>query len=374
VGNFVQKMNQERTQQEDPALQCTQMLDKQIHEYVPENQSMHFHHFLSMSCLLFDTDHQSSFIIDYCLNNKNDEAVREAIEWAANNGLYELVSSLAELYPSCFSDLYLLCLKKKNAEISPVQLYNELEKMKFRLGKEAEVPEVLVLVKIMSLYSFLSLHSYGLILPVAAEAFNEAEFIKNSYIKESYMIRIKEIMAIYYTKQSHLQDAISIAQETINLENFRKFPFFVNSMLHLLAEIYVYDDYNKSIYYIEKAIEHFKEIGSSERFLDYEHALYATHDFIKITNGMHQNLYLTDKAEKAHYLARQPDAFSKERALYLLEEIAKENGKLSPFHLCYKALALGDLRLMKFAETEFLKNGELFHVRLPRRYLKAMEQ
>jgi hypothetical protein len=97
--------------------------------------------------------------------------------------------------------------------------------------------------------------------------------------------------------------------------------------------------------------------------------LYATHDFIKITNGMYKNLYLTDKAEEAHYLSSQPDESSKERALYLLEEIAKERGKLSPFQIYYKALALGDMQLMRFAEKEFLKNGDLFYAQLPRRYL-----
>ncbi|QPA32602.1 AimR family lysis-lysogeny pheromone receptor [Thermaerobacillus caldiproteolyticus] len=340
-----------------------------INEFFNGTRQLNFSDFLQIINLLFDKDNQQPLILDYCLSTESKEDIREAMEWASNNCFYELLSDLIDIYPSKFSDLYSLLLKRNKNELSPIQLYNELEMIKFKMGNETEIPEVQVLVRIASLYSFLSLKSYGLILPLAQDALNQAESITNRYIRESYVIRIKEVMAIYYMKQLQLEEAIKVARGIINLSNFEKFPLTVNSMLCLLAEIYVYSDYCKSIYYIEKAIEHFKELGMSEKFKNRENMLYATHDFIKITNGMYKNLYLTDKAEEAHYLSRQRDESSKERALYLLEKIAKERGKLSPFQIYYKALALGDVQLMRFAEEEFLKAGDLFYAQLPRRYL-----
>ncbi|RAK19147.1 hypothetical protein B0I26_10764 [Anoxybacillus vitaminiphilus] len=287
-----------------------------INECFRGTRKFHFRDFLRIVHLLFDDKRQQHRLIaEYCLSSENKEDVREAMEWASNNGFYELLFRLIDIYPSNFSDLYSLLLKRNQGQLSPIQFYNELEMIKFKMGKEIEIPETQVLIKILSMYSFLDLHSYSLILPIADHALNLSKQIMNYYIRESYMMRIKEIMAIHYMKQLQLENAVRIAREIINISNFDNFPLSVNFMLCLLAEMYVYSDYHKSIYYIEKAIEHFNRLELSENFMNRKHMLLAVHDFIKITNGVYQNLYLLGETEQAYYLSVQPDKESKERAL-----------------------------------------------------------
>jgi hypothetical protein len=344
-----------------------------INEYFRGTRRFKFQDFLQIIRLLFDEQtHQHRLIEEYCLSTESTEAIREAMEWAANNGFYELLSRLINIYPSHFSELYSLLLKRNQSQLSPVQFYHESEMIKFKIGNEIKVPEIKVFVGILLMYSFLDLHSYSSILPIANHTLHQTEQIMNHYIRESYVMRIKEILTIHYMKQLKLENAIKIAKEVINLANFEQFPLSVNFMLYLLAEMHVYSDYRKSTYYIEKAIEHFARLGLSENLKNRKQMLLAMHDFIKITNGVQQNLYLLGEVEQAYYLSVQPHQEAKERALYILEGVANKKGKLSPFELYVKALAANDLYLMKFSEEEFLRSGDLFHAQLPKRTFRKL--
>jgi hypothetical protein len=344
-----------------------------INECFRGTRKFKFRDFSQIIRFLFDEQtHQHRLIEEYCLRTESTEDIREAMEWAANNGFYELLSHLIDIYPSHFSELYSLLLKRNQRQLSPVQFYHELEMIKFKIGNETKMPETQIFAGILSMYSFLDLNSYSLILPLANCTLHQTGQIMNHYIRESYTLRIKEILVIHYMKQMKLEKAVAVAREIINLENFEQFPLSVNFMLCLLAEIHVYSDYHKSIYYIEKAIEHFSRLGLSESLLNYKQTLLAMHDFIKITNGVLQNLYLQRETEQAYYLSVQPYQEAKERALYILEEIANKKGKLSPFELYVKALAADDLYLMKFAEEEFLRSGDLFHAQLPKKTFRNL--
>jgi predicted transcriptional regulator len=292
------------------------------------------------------------------------------LEWLVMNGKWDLLEELIKKGQDKkeFTLIYDIMLKRNRRQISPTEFLSEIEKIKFNYNGKEET-ENKILVNICSLYSYVDLHVYPLIPAVSELTLQQINMMDESYLKEAYEIRVKEIMVLSYMKRNKLKEAESIANEILCEDTLSKFPLQYNSVLCFLSEIYVFRDYVKSMYYINMALDMLKD-EVLKGFVKREEALKATHDFIKIVNNDFTGLYLNDLAEKAHFLAMQDDSTSKEEALKILEKIEEENSGLTNFQLYYKALAQENISLMELAKDSFLKSGDLFYAQLPKRYLE----
>lgn len=302
------------------------------------------------------------------------ELKKEMLEWLAMHGKWNLLQQVIDKEKENhgrekrFVRIYELLLRRSKKQITPLDFLTEVEKIKFHYTGKEEI-ESKILINIWSLYSYIDLHVYSLIPAIAELTLQQVQYVDNSYLREAYEIRIKEIMVFSYMKRNQLKEAESMAEDILREENINKFPLQYNSALCMMSEMYVFRDFSKSLYYIQKALS-MLDNEMFKGFIKRAEGLKATHDFIRIVNKDFRSLYLNDPAEKAHYLAAQNNSDCKKEALEILNRLEKENNGLSNFQLYYKALAREDIALMELARDSFLKSGDLFYAELPKRYMK----
>jgi transcriptional regulator with XRE-family HTH domain len=341
-----------------------------ISNYFKDEQSISFENFVKLCKFLYKDQNEEIEIINrFSLETIRKDNDKEALEWSSNHGQKELQSDLIskiKKYDNKFRlpSIYLLLRKRNNFEISNKDFYCELQEI-FTMGYMT--PEALILYKIGLLYSHLDLKCYKMISFLADDILTEIEnMISIKYIKESYKIRVLELLAISSMKLNDIEKAKSICNEILNDENMVRFPLPYNSALSLMAELFVFESYDKSKLYIKRALYQFKKLnltGYKKRKLMLE----ATHDFVKMVNYDFTDLFLTCQAEMAHYLALTE---KKSESIEIIDQLEKKNGMLSAHQLYYKSLALDSMQLAEEAADLFCEQGDHFYKRLPRQFVR----
>lgn len=301
-------------------------------------------------------------LVSYIEQISKKEYIREAAEWFANNGKRKLLEKVLILKgeEDPLLRIYALLLLRNKRELNGQDFYIQLDELR---DKPLDYPEWKALIRIAGLYAFLDLKSYSMISFLAEEALQHTKAITNQYIKSSYRLRVLEIKAISEMKRNNIETSEKLALEVIQFQDDNPLP--ANSMYSLLSELYAFRDYNKSIYYINKALVQFASLNL-EGYSKRKGMLEATHDFIKIYHGKTDFLYLSDSAEEAHFLAKKDTDESKQKALKILADIEKENNQLSPHQVFYKALCTSKKEDMDEALNRFIINGDLFYSYLAR--------
>ena len=310
-------------------------------------------------------------ILKYCKNTDKSEHIIEILEWCHHTGrksLQKKVLLLCKKSENILVLYYLLFSKRSDRKISPTNFYLELEHIKYQSNRTSEkTGEFKVLGLIGLIYAHYDLQNYNMFF-LATEALKELEFIKNKYLKEAFKMRVYQLQAVGLFKDNKLDQAKDAAEKLISIKNAHMYPVELSNCLILLSEIYVFDDYKKSLSFINKAINLF-DTATDKQHLKLKIQLEATHDFVKIVNGDFTELFLTDPAEEAHYLASLGDYENKQESLRILDNIEKENGHLSSFQHYYKALAMNDPKTMNDVIERFINNGDKYYVNLPKRAL-----
>lgn len=332
----------------------------QVYNYFSSNYRISFTKFVKLSSILFNEQEVESLIDEYIQEPQKAEHIREAAEWANNNGKTKLLSKILRLHQSDpIMKLYQLLQKRSKQIIDPQSFYLDLENAGEWLNGTTEES---VFRRICSLYAFADLRSYNMIPFNAAATMQAIGEIQNEYLRESYTSRVYESLAYSELKRNNLAEAEKIARMVIVEDRFDPFLLSRNYMLNLLSEIYVFSDYEASIAFSEAAINHFylnRLEGNRKR----RGILEATHDFVKIHHNEFSKLYLSDTAEQAHYFAKTKES---QKALVILEKLKEERGQLSPHQMYYKALATKKSEDMNSALEEFIKQGDTFYSLLPK--------
>lgn len=339
-----------------------------LHYYLTNENKMKYIQYVEMLRLVYEDDYQSindKIKIFVESSNKKGNA-RQCLEWSTHNGqqeLFEIALKKEALVGSEETvELYKLLMLRNTGKINTSDLFERVEDFKFNGVKQ---PENKMLLSILTLYVHLDLREYGSISKLALISLKKIRDIKDEFIQRAYEIRIKEMLAISLLKNGQIERAETVAFDIIENTNSEWFPLPVNSIYSLLAERYVFDNAKLSLKYINKAISMFENLEISG-YVNRARMLRATHDFVKITNGIYDKLYLEDDAERAHYYAK---TLRSKEALEIIKEIERK-GSLSPHQLYYKALATEKREDFKAAEKEFYKRSDMFYCRLVERLVE----
>lgn len=189
------------------------------------------------------------------------------------------------------------------------------------------------------------------------------EEIKDTYIHESYALRLKEALAfVNLYKFNNIKLARRYAQEIIYADFSATFNANAS---YLLGMSYLFDNYGECLGNILRHRELLTEAGRHA-----EINIVNNNDipFIKNVWKKHTKQPETnDISEKAHYEAVAGD---KELALNLIEEAIETSGQ-SGFKLYYQALATNDKSLFMQSLIFFInKKGDKFFANLPYNHLK----
>jgi hypothetical protein len=288
--------------------------------------------------------------------------LQELLEWTANSGDENLISEVhyrikKSNYLVKDAEIYNIIRLRNMKKISAEQFYLKIEE--FKTSENVSVDSK-ILLKIATLYAFVDMKSYNIIIILSESIMNDLEVLSSDYIKESFEVRILEVLAIASLKRNDLKKVEEISVKLFDPSYLNKFPLPVNAVMCTLAESYLYRDKEKSIKLITQAIKMFKSKNISSHSLR-NHVLESTHDFIKIYHGDYKMLFLNDLSERAHYLAKE--GYSKE-AIAIIEGIEEEQGYLSAYQYYYLGLATNEDKYFHKSLNEFIRQGDTFYSRL----------
>jgi len=338
----------------------------QISHYMSGKNHMSFEKFLALVNFLYnDVDKINNYIYRYALNSEKIKDARKCIEYLYNYGRADYVREIISKYSEdSYAIVYRYILARNEREIAPKEFLVQLEKMKYQENLPFDSK---TLINTYILFAYIDLKAFSLIPIMGEELLNSIdEKQDNSYILTSHKYKIYETIAYYYLRQNKINEAAELAN--IVIKNSEHFPLINIYMLGLLSEIYVFISYEKSINYNKLAFTKFNKLGlgmNKRRRIILE----STHDFICIYHKKYKNLYLTDDAEKAHYLLSTQEKYNVKKGIEILKVLEKKNKNLSPHQKYYLALGTKNVQLMKEALTSFEKNGDVFYSLLPKNYL-----
>lgn len=323
-----------------------------------------FPHLLSIAKFIFEGNYMAKFK-EWCLNLNQPANIRYALEYLAVNRqikeLEELILKINDKYSS--KDLIdwakgysLLAMYLKGNE--PCTVLNQL-----RLYTP-KTPEMKVLALITEIWCRNKMREYSTMNSLVSGLDLTINEIKDDYIKESYGLRVKEILAfVNLYKFNNKEIARNYAEEIIS-KNFS--PTFNANASYLLGMSYLFDNYDKCLGNI---LKHRELLIESERKSEIEVIDNNDLPFINNIWRKHSEQPKTnDISEKAHYEAVNGD---KTLALKLIDDAIEKEG-LSGFKLYYKALATDDKSLFMQSLIFFInRKGDKFYASLPYEHLKG---
>jgi hypothetical protein len=334
-------------------------------------QHISFANFIKLTNIIYTGDFEANkkqeAIKEFSVENFRKDNDREILEWLSNRGEEELLTVVIQRvkgdeYHGSLGELYELLLMRKRDKQKAVsqekldineEFYFAIDKIK--MEGHNTLQEVKSLLNICHLYALWGLGGHNTIETLALRALSELENINSQYLKTSYKVRIYEMMIYAYLKINNSDKLLESHKMIDTVENLERFPIVINSVYRSLAEFYAIKDYGKSMYFIEKAFSVYQNnIGGFEKRI---REMESTHDFIKIVNGEYNDLYLSDRMEKAHLFAK---IGRRKEALEILNEKGGDE-TLTAHQLYYKALATNDRGYMKRAYKKFNEKGDTFY-------------
>jgi hypothetical protein len=323
-----------------------------------------FPHLLNIAKFVFEGNYMAKFK-EWCLNLNQPSNIRYALEYLAVNRqineLEELITKINNRYSS--KDLVdwakgysLLALYLKGNE--PCAVLNQL---RLYTPKTCEMKVLVLITEIwcrnkMREYSTMNSLVSGLDLTI-----NE---IKDEYIKESYGLRVKEVLAFVQLYKFNNKEVARKYAEEIIFSDFS--PTFTANASYILGMSYLFDNYDECLGNILRHRELLMESGRHAEIevidnndLPFINNIWKKHNEQPKTN---------DISEKAHYEAI---IGNKGSALELINGAIEKDGP-SGFKLYYKALATNDKSLFMQSLIFFInRKGDKFYANLPYEHLKG---
>jgi transcriptional regulator with XRE-family HTH domain len=340
-----------------------------VSNYFGGEQQMKFIKFVQLlDILIEDYKNKIDLIFRFCKDTPTLENDRVAIEWASNYSEFELQEYLitkmaANATNKTHAEPHKHLLKRNKKQISKQDFFDVVSNINKKSNKR---PETEVLREISYIYSLWDLGVYNINLMIALAEKAKGKIIEinsedSQYIRDSYLIKINEMLANIHLKNNDVEKAREFAHGILSMDNREMFPSPLISTYRILAESYLLENPKTAIEYIDKSVDLLSK-GSVELNNLKKEGIRSTSDFIRIYNRVYTNLYLDDKSERAHYHASKGEG---SKAVGLLNEIEKEQGCLTPHQLYYKALALNSKTILKQSEKEFYGKNDFYYAQIP---------
>jgi len=329
-----------------------------ITNWLKNSYRIPFHKFVVLVNYVFDNDQEvlNTFTSEYLEKIDKVEYIKEGIEWYFTKGESQKAEKLIFKHSIESDDeaikIYdVLCKRNKNL-ITTEDFYRIISNFKFNNLDN----DTVALIKIAEMYAHLDFQSYKMLDFLIDEGLIFLSNVNNEYFKQTFELRMLEMKAIINFKRNNIVLANDICHYVIEKFPVEYFPIPICAFYTLLSEINSLHNYYLAIEYINKAFSILdKTEGDYKKWIN---ILESTHDFINIYHGKYNNLFLTNKAEQAHYFAK---IGKKETALNILSELQEKNGSSTAFQIYYKALATNSNEIMKTARDLFLSKGNLFY-------------
>ncbi|MCQ6530613.1 AimR family lysis-lysogeny pheromone receptor [Bacillus mycoides] len=318
---------------------------------------------------------KDDMISSYLMHAKPENR-REALEYAAFRREFDSLKVITDIEKSStteinqeFAKVYEIVFKhcKDVEEYSPEDFYDELEECK----SDVLSWEMKVLIDILLCQTLYQTKEYKRLFKRISIAEKNVKEIKNKFIYNSFLVRIKEVLIVTCMMQNEVMQARLTCIELMNMcdENNSFFIQKANSYYNM-GESYIFEDYSKAKMFLEKSLSVLSdEMFAGEKDIERKkERIKSTIIFLKIHHYRDiQDVYSGLDKDGHVYLELQKG--NKEKAEMYLLEIEKENGALNEFQTCYMGLARNDKSLLEKSYMMFLQKKSLFYANLPKLYL-----
>ncbi|MGH1048427.1 AimR family lysis-lysogeny pheromone receptor [Bacillus mycoides] len=318
---------------------------------------------------------KDDMISDYLMHAKPENR-REALEYAAFRREFDSLKVITDIEKSStteinqeFAKVYEIVFKhcKDVEEYSPEDFYDELEECK----SDVSSWEMKVLIDILLCQTLYQTKEYKKLFKRISIAEKNVKEIKNKFIYNSFLVRIKEVLIVTCMMQNKVNQARSTCIELMNMCDANN-SFFIQkaNSYYNMGESYIFEDYSKAKMFLEKSLSVLNdEMFAGEKDIERKkEKIKNTIIFLKIHHYRDiQDVYSGLDKDGHVYLELQKG--NKEKAEMYLLEIEKENGSLNEFQTCYMGLARNDKSLIEKSYMMFLQKKSLFYANLPKLYL-----
>jgi hypothetical protein len=314
---------------------------------------------------------QKEIILNF-ISIAKPENRREALEFAYQQGEFDLLKWIIDMEKQSktfenreWADVFDLIIKRNTENLGIENFYNLIDEKRKKVTT-LEMKIFLDLTKIQTLYQT---GNYKLLNQKLINLEKEIQKITNKFIKLCYQVRFKEAVSVISLQRGKIQETRKTCREILEIceaESFLRIP--AATALFKMGESFVFEDYEVSKEYLEKAIsflandQHYLGMARKRQFAK------NTLLFLKIHEGKLEGVIPEDihPAELAYLRIQQR---KESEAIEILLELEKENDELSDIQTFYLGLAKKEEGLIIKSLQKFEDTGNIFYSQLPKKYL-----
>lgn len=331
-----------------------------------------FWNLIKLLNILYPSDFhkQRKMLHTFCSVTTSKKNLRIAMEYANAKGDLSLLKLLVDRERKSslamnreWAYVYEMVLLRSNGTIKKQELLSRLEDHKG--SKIIKTIEMKVLCGILTYYTMYDLEKYNSLFEYAEMLLPDINAITDSFIKSSYLGRIKEGLAYAYLVQDNLEMSRKLCKEILAIDDPKNcFHLLRASALAYIAESYTFDCYDSASWYMKKAL---KQLGpcNFEREKQRKQSILNTYAFIKLVNKQElENIDIYHSAEKSFLEIIRGNH---KKAVEILSDLEKKNGMLTPMQYCYLGIAKNDISLIEKSIMLLECAGNRFYCRFPKK-------
>lgn len=313
-------------------------------------------------------------IHDFCKKTTNKKNIRMAMEYANAIGDLELLriavqrgftSNNAKTYE--WACVYELVWMRSKKIISNASFVEELEERK--KSKLVKNNEMKIMFDILTLYTMYDSRDFKILNKRIEKLQCKIDKLPNKFIKDLFSNRVKEWYAYALLMDDQIEKSREVCHSILNTHDEHGYLDLLKvSALGYLGESYA-DNYEQSIWYLNRGVDLLNK-SQFEKAQNRKKDFLNMRSYLRMIHGkdMH-DLQISDEGEWALYYIVTGN---RERAIRILRNKERTDGRLSPMKLCYLGWALEDKNILKKSIESFCSQGCKFYSYLPRKILVEM--
>lgn len=371
LGRIIDEIDFQRKNQEDIA-KIVGISPGTLSKNLTGKNQFGFWNLIKLLNILYPSDFhkQRKMLHTFCSVTTSKKNLRIAMEYANAKGDLSLLKLLVDRERKSslamnreWAYVYEMVLLRSNGTIKKQELLSRLEDHKG--SKIIKTNEMKVLCGILTYYTMYDLEKYNSLFEYAEMLLPDINAITDSFIKSSYLGRIKEGLAYAYLVQDNLEMSRELCQAILAIDDPKDcFRLLRASALAYIAESYTFDCYDSASWYMKKAL---KQLGpcNFEREKQRKQSILNTYAFIKLVNKRElENIDIYHSAEKSFFEIIKGNH---KNAVEILSELEKKNGMLTPMQYCYLGIAKNDISLIEKSIVLLECAGNRFYCRFPKK-------
>ncbi|PEN57150.1 hypothetical protein CN596_04165 [Bacillus toyonensis] len=306
-----------------------------------------------------DSEEQRMEVVREFLKYTDKEAdIRIAMYYLYLSGYTELLHNLVEKeykqsVTNNYRDIFRVCLDRQTHSLRSGAFLKEIEKLrtKINLNKLG----VNILVNSLSIYGYFDLGAYNVLTVLQGMTQEKINEMPRGLEKTLNEAELNIICAYAYLMQDEVYMARELLQKVLEKQEIPR--LLKATALSIFAESYIFSEPDKAMYFFELSLSELKKIKNNKSLLKRK-LVENTAAFCCIIHNVHvKSEYIHDNAEIALQYIQQN---KNDEACEILNQISNRTATQD----FYLSIATKDEELRRKAYHRFLKEGNLFYIKI----------